>query len=127
MKFARGGHHGHVNRKIRDPLNVIPMIVRDQNMRFDARAILLSGELIAQGTKAGAAIENERSSVGCGQFEAGSISPVAPGVALERGRRAADAPKNQFGSLLGHGWANRTSPVSTPPRGNFNKTDAMVG
>src|SRR5580698_8138664 len=90
--------------KKRNALDVIPVVMSDQNMRFDALAILLGGELIAQGAKAGAAIENERGSVRRGEFEAGSISPVAPSVALKRGGRAANAPKNQFGSLLRHGW-----------------------
>src|SRR5271154_6799114 len=99
--------------KKRDALNVIPVVVGDENVRFDALFALISGQQIAEAADSGAAIEDKRSAVRRGEFQAGSIAPVAPSITLDRGRRATHAPKNQFGNLLRHGWAQGTLPEST--------------
>ena len=105
----------------RNALNVIPVVVRDQDVGFNAEAALIGSEQVAQAANSSAAIENERSAVGRGEFEAGSIAPIAPGVALDGGRRATHAPKHQFGNLLRHGWAREALPEKAPREGEGTK------
>src|ERR1700722_17697346 len=93
----------------REALNVVPMIVRHQDMRFDSAvtlptrpAIVHGVEVIAEHAEAGSAIENEMRAARDIDLEAGGIAAVAPGVALERRRGATHSPEGQFGAVLRH-------------------------
>lgn len=79
----------------RDTLNVVPMIMRNQNMGFDAGVRLIP--TIPEGSQACAAIENDMGSVWRGELEARRIAAVAPVFALGRRRRATDTPKDELG------------------------------
>ena len=72
--------------KKRNALNMIPVVVSDEDVRFDALTALIGGELVAEAADSGAAIEDERSPVGRAEFKAGSIAPIAPSVTLDSGR-----------------------------------------
>ena len=88
--------------KKRDTLNVIPMVMRDQNMRFDLVPGVRLHPVIAQHPQAGAAVQDELRSARRGQFEARRVSAVAPSVAIKRWRRTANSPEGQLGYVMGH-------------------------
>ena len=88
--------------KKRDALNVVPMIMRHQDVRLDPHPALFFRQMVAQHAQPGAAIQDKFGPVRCGQFQARRVPAIAPRVALERRRRAAHTPENQFGSLVRH-------------------------
>ena len=93
--------------KKRDALDVVPMIVRHQDVSVDAIVAAQIRPTIAQHSQAGAAVEDEPRAIRRGEFQTGRVSPVAPGIALQRRRRAAHSPEDQLGSMVRHRWANR--------------------
>ena len=82
--------------KKRDALNVIPVVMRDQDVSVDAAIAMKLRQAVAKHPEPGAAIENEMGAIRSRDFDAGSVAAVAPGVALRGRRRAAHAPENQF-------------------------------
>lgn len=79
--------------KERDALNVIPMKMGDQNMGFDAEFTVGLGPAVAEGAQAGTAVKNEMAAPGRGEFETRRITAIAPSVAFDGGRGAADSPR----------------------------------
>src|SRR5208282_1346060 len=80
----------------RDSLNVVPMIVGHENVRFNSAVpapfrppAVESLQVVAQHAQAGAAIENEVRAAGNFQLKARRVSAIAPCIALQRRRRAA--------------------------------------
>ena len=70
----------------RDALNVVPVIVRYENVGFDGAMAGLLFPAIAEEADAGAAIEDEARAVTGDDFYAGGVAAVAPGTALGRRR-----------------------------------------
>lgn len=99
LSFEKGMEEG-------DALDVIPVVVGDKDVCFETRVVFL-GPAIAEHAQASAAIEDEASAARGGEFEARRISTIAPSVALECRRGAPHSPKDQFGSVVRHRWANR--------------------
>ncbi len=83
-------------------LDVIPVVVRDEDVRFRAVARGGSGPAGAERAKSGAAIEDDDAAVGRNEFEAGRVAAVAPSGGVHGGRRAAHAPEAEFGYGNGH-------------------------
>ena len=63
-------------RKKWQPLNVVPVIVRDENIRADG--IVAVRQLLAQHAQAGSAIQDKLRAVGRGQFKARRVPGVEP-------------------------------------------------
>src|ERR1700682_5483863 len=88
--------------KKRDALNVVPVIMRDENMGVNPAVAMELRQAVAQHAQTGAAIEDEMGAVRSGDLDAWRVAAVAPCVALRRGRRTAHTPENQFREILGH-------------------------
>jgi hypothetical protein len=98
-----------------DALNVIPVVVRYEYVRVDARlglriapAVVHHAQVIAQHAQPGAAIEDETHAIGTRNFHARRVTAVAPRISIRRRRGTADAPENQLGFCLRHAWAEIT-------------------
>src|SRR6185437_6413015 len=83
--------------KERQALDVVPMVVRHQNLRFDVAVTMRLHPLVAEHAESSAAIEDEARAVGSGDFDAGGVAAVAPRVPIERGSGAAHPPEDHFG------------------------------
>lgn len=70
----------------RNALNMVPVVMRDQDMGVNGTAAAFLGEVIAEHAQTGAAVEDEVSAVRGGQFEARRVAAVAPSIALQRRR-----------------------------------------
>ena len=88
--------------KERDALYVVPVVMRHKNVGFDGVAAICARPAVAQHAHARAAIQDKTRAVRRGQFEARRVTTVAPGVALQRRRRAAHSPEDQLGNVVGH-------------------------
>ncbi len=99
-------------------LNVVPVVVRYEDVRVDTALPMRLCPEIPQHSHAGAAIEDEPRAFGRRQLQAGRVSAIAPGIALKRRRRAAHSPENQLGCVVRHRWAKlptrRPSPLRVP-------------
>jgi hypothetical protein len=84
--------------KKRDTLNVVPMKVGDENVSRYGAVAEFAFQLMAQDTKAGAAIEDVYL-VAEAQLDAGGISSVAHVFGLWRGSRSPHTPKSNPHSL----------------------------
>ena len=93
----------------RDTLNVIPMIVRYEDVGIDSAvappfrpAAVDRVQIIAQHPQAGTAIKDEPAATGSRQLDTRGIAAIAPRITFDRWRRAADAPEDHFGGILSH-------------------------
>ncbi len=93
---------GVKRREERNPLNVIPVIMRDENVRLRAGAGAGSCPAAAQHAQSRAAVEYELRPVRCNELEARRISAESPRGWIHGGRRTAHAPKTQFGDRTCH-------------------------
>src|SRR5271154_1179998 len=83
-------------------LNVVPVVMRNKNVRFDAMAPVRLRPTVAEHSQSRAAVQNKSRTVGSYKFQTRRIAAVAPCVALKRRRRAAHSPEGQFGNVVGH-------------------------
>ena len=87
--------------KIRDTLNVVPVIVRDQDMCF-CSAVRCGGEVITQQPEARPAVQDEPRAAWRDHFDAGGIPAVAPHISFQTGDGAANSPEADFHDRMGH-------------------------
>src|ERR1700735_385778 len=83
-------------------LDVVPVIMGNENVGFDAMAAVNLRPAVPQHSQPSAAVQNKPSTVGGFEFQTRRIAAVAPCVALKRRRRAAHSPEGQFGNVVGH-------------------------
>src|SRR4029077_16433375 len=109
-------------------LDMVPVKMRDQNVGSNSLAAQRLRQLVAKHAQAGAAIEDEACAVWGIKFETGRVAAVAPRIALERRRRAAHSPENQFGQIVRHRRANRDArrlrPLKRPLRNPWKAVSA---
>ena len=95
-------------REKRDALDVIPVIVSYQNVRFRIsyfrRQVVggWSGPAAAEHAETGAAIQNKLRAVRRSEFETWRVSAIPPGCGIHSGRGAANPPKAQFCNRADH-------------------------
>ena len=99
----------------RHTLNVIPMVVRDENVRLLGAVAIGICPMIPEHAYAGAAIEDETRSVRRNDIDARRISAVAPHSAIERRNGTANSPESQFCDVAVHRRGFRLSEKSPPP------------
>src|ERR1700733_9808747 len=85
-----------------NPLDVIPMVMRDKNVGFDSMPTVGLRPTVAEHSQSRATVQNKRRTVGRYQFQTRRIAAIAPCIALKRRRRAAHSPEGQFGNVVGH-------------------------
>ena len=93
---------GVKRRKKRKSLNMIPMVVRDKNMRFGGLGSVRTHPAVSQHAKAGSAVQDKLRAVGRQQFQARRVSAIAPRRRVYRRRRAAHTPEAESCSWRGH-------------------------
>src|SRR5215470_20051542 len=86
----------------RDPLNVIPVIVRHQNVRFQASPRRRHTPARAERPQSRSAIQNELRSVRRNEFQTRRVSTIPPRRRIHRRRGAAHTPKTQFADRNRH-------------------------
>src|ERR1700751_1073420 len=120
---------GIQRRKERHTLNVVPVVMRDQNVRLWIahtgcnHACGRRGPAAAQYAKAGAAIENKLCAVRRGEFKTRRVSAIAPGGGIHGRRGTAHSPEAQLGDRTAHRLfktpeavrLNRRAAVATVP------------
>src|SRR5579864_279026 len=88
--------------KKRNALDMIPMIVRDENVGLQRAVAFGIRPMIAEHAQAGPAIEHESRAVGRRHIQARRVSAIAPHSAIQSRNRAAYSPEDQFGDIPVH-------------------------
>src|SRR5579863_5523565 len=89
--------------KKRNPLNVVPVIVGEENVCFDTLVPELREKLFAERAQAGAAVEDQDLTLGAANLDAGGISSVTKVFRGGSGGGAANSPKSYFHTRLFRG------------------------
>src|SRR3984893_11512490 len=94
-------------RKKWNPLDMVPVVMRDKNigfyLRFASLAVLPGiGPAVSEHPKTRAATENEPAAIRSPQLKARCIAAVAAGSSIHRRRRAAHPPEAQFCGMVWH-------------------------
>src|SRR6185312_5880074 len=108
--------------KERNTLNVVPMKVRNKNVRVHGVAVRLPLQMLSQRAKAGAAVKNI-SPLARPYFDARGISSIAEVLLLRSWSRASDAPelnqhRTHFVKLLFLASCSGTSVFVNFPQGS---------
>ena len=82
-------------RKKRNALDVVPVVVRHENVRLVLFRLLCGFQVASQHAQSGTAIEDHAGARRRGQLDAGGIPAVAPGGLIHGGRRAAHTPETK--------------------------------
>ena len=80
-------------REKRNPLNMVPVIVRNENVCF---GISLAAPAAAEWAQARATIENELRPVWGGKLKARRVAAIAPGRGIDCRRGPANAPEAEL-------------------------------
>src|SRR5437016_3585217 len=103
-------------RKKWNPLDMIPVIVRDQDVRLRSFSAIRRGPTAPQHAQPRAAIQNKLRAVRSDQLQTRRIAAVAPRRRVYRRRRSAHAPETQFGDGIGHCSECKTPECRLVPR-----------
>src|SRR6266446_2767543 len=83
-------------RKKRNALDVVPVVVRNKNMRLRGSSLARRGAAVPQHAQTCAAIQNKLRAIRCNQLQARRVSAVAPCRRIHRRRGASHTPEAQL-------------------------------
>ena len=89
-------------RKKRNPLDVVPVVVGDEDMRLGGLRSVRSHPAVPEHAQPGAAVQDKLRPVGRLHLQARRVSPIAPGRRVHRRRRTAHTPKAESCCRRGH-------------------------
>src|ERR1700730_1710408 len=100
----------------RQPLNVIPVVMGNENVCLVAPALVRSAPAASKRAQTGSAIQNKLRSIGRDKLEAWRIATVTPSCRIDSWCRATYTPETQFGDRRCHFYRRKTPDLTTLAR-----------